>query len=216
MVSSWKIRDRFHEGLNISAQASTPSAKSLRRSPWLALLMALGMSTACPAEDMPALTTGLPGASAVAVTRDGKVYVAAGDANGGKGAIHAIEKDKISAFATGLKDPRSLVSHGQWLFAAERQHILKIGRDGKTEVLVDAGAFPSEPQSLGALAVDLQGGPKGGTLFVCDAGDHQGKGAAVYRITPGKVVSLLVDGKNLPSLRTPSGLALDGAAFLLL
>jgi glucose/arabinose dehydrogenase len=166
--------------------------------------------------DLPPVSKGLTSPAAVAVTREGKVFVAARDAKDGAGVILVIEKERIVPFATGLEDPRALASHGQWLFAAERKRILRIDRGGNVEVFVDAKEFPSEPRSLVVLVVDPQGGPNGGTVYVCDAGDHTGNGGAVYRITQGKKVNVVLDQKNLPSLHTPSGLVLDGAGFLLL
>ena len=64
----------------------------------------------------------------------------------------------------------------QALLVAEPQRIVKIDRAGKVEVFADANAFPAEVKSLTALAIDPAGGPKGGTVFVCDGGDSQGKG----------------------------------------
>ncbi|HEV2969981.1 MAG TPA: PQQ-dependent sugar dehydrogenase, partial [Pirellulales bacterium] len=72
-------------------------------------------------------------------------------------------------------------------------------------------AFPTEPRSLGALAVD----PQSGTLYVCDAGDGHSKGGAIYNINSQRRVGIVLDARHLSTLQTPSGVALDGASQLL-
>src|SRR5207248_3136087 len=54
-----------------------------------------------------------------------------------------------------------------------------------------------------------------GLLYVCDSGDREDKGGAIYRITPQGKVSLLVDGKKSPAIKAPYGLKMDGASHLL-
>src|SRR5262249_6875565 len=82
----------------------------------------------------------------------------------------------------------------------------------KAEVFVQASAFRSTPQSLQDIAAD----PESGMLYISDAGDRQGKGGAVYGISPKGQIDLVTDGKRLPGLHTPGGLLLDGASHLLL
>jgi glucose/arabinose dehydrogenase len=161
------------------------------------------------------LVEGLHQPTAAAVGLGGKVYVAVADQQGGKagGTIVRVENGKVQPFADGLDEPpQALAAYQQWLFAAQQKQVVRIGPNGKAEVLAAASAFPSEPRSLSGLVVD----PETGTLFLCDAGDRQGQGGAIYRITPRRRVSLILDAKQLPSLHTPSGLVMDGQSHLLL
>ncbi len=206
------------DGTIVICADTTSGYRSPHRAPGigLAILLLLCTTGSFRADEAPPPIIGLTGVAAVTVTRDGKVWVASRGEGDGTGAILGVTNGRSVPLATGLKDPRALVFHGQWFFVAERDQVLKIDRDGKAEVFVNAAAFPAPLQSLGALVVDSQGGPKGGTLFVCDAGDGKGHGGAVYRITQGKVVSLLLDKNKLAGLHTPTGLATDGVGFLLL
>ncbi len=52
-------------------------------------------------------------------------------------------------------------------------------------------------------------------LYVTDSGDPKGAGAAVYRVTPLGLVSIVLDAKTLPGLTRPTALAMDGASHLL-
>src|SRR5262249_16162743 len=115
-------------------------------------------------------------------------------------------------FATGLDDPKGLGSFDKWLFVTDRTRVWRIDGEGKAEVFVPASAFPSPPQSLNDLAVDVETG----ILYVSDSGNRQGQGGAIYRITPKGVVSLILDQQRFPALHTPNGLLLDGASHLLL
>jgi glucose/arabinose dehydrogenase len=158
--------------------------------------------------------TGLDQPSAVAVGFGGNICVAVRETNNkyGSAAIQFIERGKAVTTATRLDMPHALVAHQQWLFACQRQRIERIERNGKAEVYAEAKAFPAEPRSLSALVVD----PQSGIIYTCDAGDGQGAGAAVYRVSPQKQISLVVDVKKLSTLKTPSGLVMDGASHLLL
>ena len=162
----------------------------------------------------PTVITGLDKPSALAVGFGGNICVAVRETNdkNGTAAIQFIEKGKAVTFATGLETPRALAAHQQWLFACQRKRIERIEHNGKVEVYAEPKAFPTEPQSLSALVVD----PQSGIIYVCDAGDGHGAGAAVYRISPQKQISLVLDAKRLSTLKTPSGLAMDGASHLLL
>ncbi|HEV2970617.1 MAG TPA: PQQ-dependent sugar dehydrogenase [Pirellulales bacterium] len=183
---------------------------------WLFLIVAVLIPKfLAAAEDLPQpVLVGLKNPSAAAVSGGGKIYVAvkATSDEDVKGAIVLIENDKAVPFAEGLNEIRALAAHQKWFFAAERQRIQRIDGNGKADVYVETKAFPIEPRSLGALVVD----PQSGIIYVCDAGDGQGKGAAIYRISPQRQVSLVLDAKKLSSLQTPSGLVMDGASHLIL
>jgi glucose/arabinose dehydrogenase/sugar lactone lactonase YvrE len=160
------------------------------------------------------LAEGLNGPESVAVGADGRVYVAVrGEA--GKdagGVVLALERGKAVPFADGLGAPRGLAAHTGWLFVADGQRLWRIDRKGKPAVFADAGAFPAPPRALQGVTVD----PESGTVYVSDAGDGKGQGAAVYRVAPNGKVGLVTDARRVPGLTAPAGLAMDGASFLLL
>jgi glucose/arabinose dehydrogenase len=182
---------------------------------WLFLVVTVLIpSLPAAAENLPQpVIGGLKNPSAIAVGAGGKIYVAVKDTSDkdAKGAILLIKAGKAVPFATGLNDTRALAAHQQWLFVAERQRIQRIDGNGKADVYVETKAFPFEPQSLCALVVD----PQSGIIYVCDAGDGHGKGAAIYSISATKQIRLLRDAKRLSALQTPSGLVMDGASHLL-
>jgi glucose/arabinose dehydrogenase len=157
---------------------------------------------------------GLKNPSAATVGAGSKIYVAVTDTSDkdNKTSVVLIKNSQVVPFATGLNETRGLVAHQQWLFAAEQQRVQRIDSKGKASVYVEATDFPVEPQSLSALVVD----PQNGAIYVCDAGDGHGKGAAVYRIAAKKQVSLVLDATKLSTLRVPRGLVMDGASHLLL
>lgn len=157
------------------------------------------------------LAEGLQNPVAAVVGAGGKVFVAVVGNGYGRGAVLLVENGKALP-ASDVKDPQGLAAYQQWLFVAERQRVLRIGPGGKTDVFATETAFPSKLTALRNLAVD----PESGTVYVCDAGDGKGQGGAVYRITPQGQVRLVLDRKMLPALRTPSGLVMDGASFLIL
>ena len=159
------------------------------------------------------LATGLTNPESVAVTPQGRIFVSVmGERNGdGDGAVMRIEDGKAVPFATGLDDPRGLVAHQQWLFVADKNRVRRIDAQGKVEDFAPASAFPATPNTLNDLAVDVESG----ALFVSEMGDRQGKGGAVYKITPKGAVSVVLSDEKFPDLHTPNGVLLDGASHLL-
>ena len=141
--------------------------------------------------------------TAAVTTPDGRVYVAAADKDGG-GAIFSVEKGKAVPFASGLGDPRALAAWGDFLFVADMQQVWKVGRDGKKAVLAAAAAFPTPPARLTHIDVGEEG-----VVYAADAG------GSIFRIDAGGKVTTVADPKRTPGLRTPGGLVLDGASFLL-
>lgn len=180
----------------------------------LAVFLSFSPSTPAAEKPIKILASGLKTPRAVAVGGDGKVYatVAGTPGKDGGGAVFVVDQGKAVPFATGLDDPRGLAAYLEWLFVADRQRVWRIGRGGKAEVFAAASAFPSPPQLLNNIVAD----PESGTLYVADVGDGQGKGAAVYRVSPKGKVNVVTDGQRWPALRVPAGLALDGASHLLL
>jgi glucose/arabinose dehydrogenase len=183
---------------------------------WLFFVVGVLIPNLLPAaEDLAQpVIVGLKNPSAATVGAGGKIYVAVTDSSDKdiKTSVVLIKNNQVVPFATGLDETRGLVAHQQWLFAAERQRVQRIDGKGKASVYVEATDFPVEPQSLSALVVD----PQNGAIYVCDAGDGHGQGAAVYRIAAKKQVSLVLDANKLSTLHVPSGLVMDGASHLLL
>jgi glucose/arabinose dehydrogenase/sugar lactone lactonase YvrE len=164
------------------------------------------------------LAEGLTNPESVCVAPDGKVYLTTiGEFDKpGDGAVLVLDGGKFVPFASGLDDPKGLAAFQKWLFVADRDRVLRIDGNGKVEVFVGPGAFPSPPKFLNDVVVD----PESGTVYVSDSGDLEGSGGAVYRIAVrgGRAsgVTAVTDAARLPGLHTPNGLAMDGASHLLL
>src|SRR5260370_37164192 len=146
---------------------------------------------------------GLKGLSAITVGAGGKIYVA----RQGQGDVLVIDHGKAVPFATGVGRPNGLAAFQQWLFVTDDQRVWRIDPKGKAEVFVAADAFPVPTAHLFGIVADAESG----TLYVSDF-----LGSTVFRITPQKKVSVVLDGKNLPPRCMPYGLAIDGASHLLL
>jgi glucose/arabinose dehydrogenase len=178
------------------------------------LVLAAVLLAVVPAagQDLPKpLVSGLTQPRSVAVGQGGKIYVAVGGVTGRDGAVVLIDKDKAVPFAAGFTYPHGIAAFQQFLFVADGNRVWRIDLKGKAEIFAAADAFPSPPQMLHGIVAD----PESGILYVSDRGG-EGRGGAVYRITPQKKVSLILDAKKMPSLQTPGGLVMDGASFLLL
>ena len=179
--------------------------------PLAALLLA---GPAAAADPPKVLIAGLKNPESVCVGPDGRLYVSViGEFDkDGDGSVVRIENGKAVPVATGLDDPKGLAFAGPFLFVADKTKVLRVDlRQRRADLFAAANAFPTPPVFLNDLAAD----PESGMLYVSDCGDFQGKGAAVYRITPQGLVSLVADGKTIPGLKAPNGLALDGASQLL-
>jgi glucose/arabinose dehydrogenase len=163
------------------------------------------------------LASGLKNPESVAVGTNGKVYATViGEFDvDGDGAVVVIDNGKVTPYVTGLDDPKGVAAFQKWLYVADKKRVLRIDTTtaaGTYTVLAPANAFPTEPLFLNDIVVD----PESGIAYVSDSGDLKGGGGAVYRISPQGVVSLVTDAKRVPGLNTPNGLAMDGAAHLLL
>ena len=160
------------------------------------------------------LVSGLKNPESVCVGADGALYVTEiGEFDkDGDGQVSVIKDGKATPFATGLNDPKGIVTWENAFYVTDKSRVVKIDAMGKTTVFAPANKFPSTPQFLNDIALD----PESGLLFVSDSGDLKGKGGAVYSLAlkTGQV-SLIVDAGRLPDLHTPNGLALDGASHLL-
>ncbi len=156
---------------------------------------------------------GLDIPSSVVVGADGKIYITVVGELGkvGDGAVVRVENGKAVPFASGFDNPRGVALFHPWIYVADKNGIWRINAQGKAEVFVKAAEFPAPPRQLTGLTAD----PESGLLYVAAAGDEQGAGAAIYRITPQGKVHLILDNTKLASLRMPGGLVLDGASHLL-
>ena len=184
-----------------------------------ALLLIVDLLTPAGVPAQKPLVGGLKNPTSVVTGPDGRVYI--GVVEDGGGAVLVLDKDnKAVPFATGLDDPKGLVSvqNQKALFAADKNRIWRLPLKGKAEVFVAAEAFPKPPVSLNSLFVDPEGGgPKGGlTMYASDAGDANNKGGAVYKIGGDKKVSVVIDQARWPELKRPGAIVLDGRSFLLL
>jgi glucose/arabinose dehydrogenase len=178
----------------------------MKRVVWLPLICFLLATPARAADEAPRpLVTGVKDLRSVSAGPGGKVYVAAG------GEVLVVQDGKIVPFANGLGEPSGMATFMEMLFVADKDRVWRIDRTGKARVLAAATAFPSPPRSLGGLAIDEMG-----QIYVTDAGDGKGDGAAVYRINPlaGRAV-LVSDTKRAPALKAPRGIVMDGKSFLL-
>ena len=142
---------------------------------------------------------------------DGKIYVSEINEFGkdGDGQIRMIDHGKSSVLVQGLDDPKGLAIIGKDLYVADKSRIWRIDLSqspAQAEVFTAATDFPQVPQFLNDLAADANG-----NLYVSDSGDIMGtgKGGAIYKITPQRKLSLVIDGKADPRVLAPNGLLAD-------
>ena len=176
-------------------------------------VLACGLaSAAISVAGVPAKVSGLRNPESVVVGPDGRVYVSEIGEFGkdGDGQVSVIINGKAVPFATGMDDPKGLAYSRGMLYVADKTRILRVDKSGKWTVFVAPEAFPSKPQFLNDLAFD-----KAGNLYVSDSGDLQGKGGAVYRISPQGKVFTVVDSLDKRVL-APNGLLMDGDDKLLM
>lgn len=154
---------------------------------------------------------GLLTPESVTQTADGKLYVSEINEFGkdGDGQIRVIDHGKASVLVQGLDDPKGLIVIGNDLFVADKSRIWRVPLNqspAKAEVYIAATEFPQVPQFLNDLTADANG-----NLYVSDSGDIMGtgKGGAVYKITPQRKLSLVIDGKADQRVLAPNGLLAD-------
>lgn len=144
--------------------------------------------------------------------KDGKVYIS--EINGfgvdGDGQISVTYHGKTEVLLRGLDDPKGLIIIEDTLYIADNARIWRVDlkqTPAKAEVFVAAGDFPKTPQFLNDLTADGLG-----NLYVSDSGDilGSGKGGAIYKITPQRKLSLVIDGMQDERILAPNGLLSDG------
>ncbi|MGP1715916.1 MAG: SMP-30/gluconolactonase/LRE family protein [Methylophilus sp.] len=172
-----------------------------------ALLTLSGHSQAHGLEPVNGLLT----PESVVQAADGKLYVSEINEFGkdGDGQIRVIDHGKSSVLVQGLDDPKGLTIIGNDLFVADKSRIWRVPLNqapAKAEVYIAATEFPQVPQFLNDLAADANS-----NLYVSDSGDIMGtgKGGAIYKITPQRKLSLVIDGKADPRVLAPNGLLAD-------
>lgn len=142
---------------------------------------------------------------------DGKIYVSEinGFGQDGDGQIRVIDHGKSSVLVQGLDDPKGLVIIGNDLYIADKSRVLRIALNqaaASAEVFLAATDFPKVPQFLNDLSADANG-----NLYISDSGDilGTGKGGAIYKVTPQRKLSLLLDGNIDARILAPNGLLAD-------
>lgn len=149
---------------------------------------------------------------------DGKIYVSEinGFGQDGDGQIRVIDHGKSSVLVKGLDDPKGLVIIGTDLYIADKSRVLRVSLAQPTataEVFLAATDFPKVPQFLNDLSADANG-----NLYISDSGDilGTGKGGAIYKVTPQRGLSLLLDGTIDARILAPNGLLADAKGEQLL
>lgn len=162
--------------------------------------------------------SGLLTPESVVQAADGKIYVSEinGFGQDGDGQIRIIDHGKSSVLVKGLDDPKGLVIIGTDLYIADKSRVLRVSLAQPTaiaEVFLTATDFPKVPQFLNDLSADANG-----NLYISDSGDilGTGKGGAIYKVTPQRTLSLLLDGTIDARILAPNGLLADAKGEQLL
>ncbi len=185
----------------------------------LAVLLGFGVATGpAAANDLPPpLASGMVNPESVCVGPGNRIFVTViGEFDkDGDGAVLVVENGKATTFVGGLNDPKGIAAYQNWLFVTDKTQLLRIDAAAKTpkaEVFVSADRFPAPPQFLNDVTVD----PENGMIYVSDSGDLMGGGGGVFRVHPKtRAVSVVIDSKKFPALKTPNGVLNDGTSFLL-
>ena len=178
----------------------------------VALIVLLTSGVTVHAADRRVIASGMENPESVVIGRDGRLYmtvIGKPDVDG-DGTVAVIVGGRPQTFAKGLDDPKGLVAQGTDLFVADKTRVWKIDSEGKAGIYAAAEDFPNKPKFLNDIEVS-----PAGEVFVSDCGTFVAD-AAVYRITPDRKVSVLVDQKSFSALKAANGLLMDGKNHLLI
>lgn len=162
--------------------------------------------------------TGLLTPESVVQAADGKIYVSEinGFGKDGDGQIRVIDHGKTAVLLQGLDDPKGLALVGNDLYIADKTRVLRVALNQSplsAEVFLAASDFPTLPQFLNDLSADASG-----NLYISDSGDilGSGKGGIIYKVTPQRQLTLLLDGNIDARILAPNGLLADAKGEQLL
>ena len=171
----------------------------------------LSLSLQGVAADLPKpVVSGLKSPESVCLGHEGRIYVTEIGEFGkdGDGKVVVIRDGQPQPFAEGLDDPKGMVFYQNALWVTDKTRIVKVDVHGKTTVFAAPGAFPTRPQFLNDIAIDVQSG----IGLVSDSGDLEGHGGAVFRIDIRlNKIETVADATSIPQLHTPNGVTFDGA-----
>ena len=173
----------------------------------IAVLPAAGADPAKP------IVSGVATPWGITNTPDGTIYVTTTGKSdqAANGALLRIDDGKPTTLLPDLNSPSGVAVHGEWVYVADGDRVLRIGGKTRHPVYASPNTFPSPPRQLHDIVTD----PRDGTAYVSDAGGPDGAGAAIYRISATGQVSRVTDATLLPGLRRPTGMVLDGVSHLL-
>jgi sugar lactone lactonase YvrE len=161
----------------------------------------------------PQIITGLKQPESIAIGPGGKVYVSeTGEyEKANDGYISVLEAGKLRRFAGGLDDPHGIEWHRDHLYVSDNMGMVwRIDSRGNAERFVDATDFPRKITNFNDLEIDSSG-----NLYLSDSGDWEGRGGAIYRISPDRKVSVVLTDDDDWRLLSPNGLLMDGPDKLL-
>lgn len=171
------------------------------------VLLALGAANASAGE----LARDLKNPESAAIAPDGTIYVTTiGEFDkDGDGQVLAFAPGKpMKVFAAGLNDPKGIVVHKDALYVTDKTRLVKIDKEGKVSVALEADKFDPKPTFLNDIDVDREG-----SFVITDSGDDKGVGAAVYGVLldAGFVTGgiAILDPKISPLVKRPNGALFD-------
>lgn len=148
------------------------------------------------------LISGFISPESVVQDAKGDIYVSEiGEFNkDGDGRITRVSMDgKLSAFASGMDDPKGLTFVGNSLYVTDKNRVLKVEPNGDWMVFGSTMAFPQTPIFLNDITSD-----EAGNLYVSDSGNLSA-GGAIFKITQNKKITLILN-ENTPEILAPNGL----------
>ena len=142
---------------------------------------------------------------------DGRVFITeiGGFGKKGDGKVTQLNRDgSRQVLIDGLDDPKGIDLFNNQLYIADINQVIRVDLQGKKTVIAKESDFPSKAVFLNDIEIDGLG-----NVYVSDSGDDNGKGSAIYKITPdGKVTEII--GEQF-GIKRPNGLLMDGPNKLL-